>query len=82
LNSRFGRIDESAEFKDDPIVEAVLDEENMSKKPDVMIINKGSNVKTKGLRGLMNTVDEVRPLTALTPEYLDSMIREYNKEDE
>ena len=82
LNGRFGCIDESAEFKDDPIVEAVLDEENMSKKPDVMIINNGSNVTTKGLRGLVHTVDEVGPVPALTPEYLDSVLHEYNKEDE
>lgn len=81
LNKRFGCIDESEEFKDDPIAEAVLDERNISKKPDVkFVFNEHDDLK--GLRRLTNPIDEVGPATALTPEYLDSVIREYNKEDE
>lgn len=38
LNCRFGCLDESAEFKDDPIVEECIDENNMSKKPDTEFI--------------------------------------------
>ena len=82
LNKRFGCIDESAEFKDDPIVEAVLDERNMSKKPNVEFIYDKSVPKVKGLRRLVNPIDEVGPVPALTPAYLDSVIHEYNKEDE
>lgn len=82
LNGRFGCVDESTEFKDDPIVEAVLDEENMSKKPDVEFIYDKSVPKVKGLRELVNPIDEVGPVPALTPEHLNSVIHEYNKEDE
>lgn len=46
LNGRFGCLDESAEFKDDPIVEACMDENNMSKKPDTeFIFNDHSDLK-------------------------------------
>ena len=82
LNKRFGCIDESAEFKDNEIVEAVLDERNISKKPDVELIYDKSIPKVKGLRELVHPIDEVGPVAALTPEFLDSVIHEYNKEDE
>lgn len=83
LNKRFGCLDESTEFKDNEIVKAVLDEGNMSKKPDVKFIyDESAAAKIKGLRRLVNPIDEVGPVTALTPEYLDSVICEYNNEED
>ena len=83
LNGRFGCLDESAEFKDNGIVEAVLDERNMSKKPDVKFVyDESAATKVKGLRRLVDPIDEVGPVPALTPEYLDSVICDYNNEED
>lgn len=75
LNKRFGCIDESVEFKDDGIVEAVLDEENINEKPSTtFVFNKHDELKDGTSIGICS---------GLTPEMLDGVIHDrLEKEDE